>query len=182
MNDTVNGGIGHNDSIVLLWDSFLDATCTSNLSNNGFESWHCSSVHNLYPFIETPLFILENKYDNNQIEGEMGMPVNTVNNDTIKYVTYYGDSMKRSILDSIRYYHNNNKERPENGLFFASCFDHTSGIDIANDNAKTTINGYNSSQLVGSWFWELNEYPIRVIDDCIDDALPCNPTCDSFSI
>lgn len=175
MNDSISGGFGHNDSVPKLWNAYLQPNCVEYMLNNGLNTWHCFSVHNLYPFIQTPLFVLENKYDSDQITYEMAMP-NEVNDDTSQYVDYFGDCMKRSILDQVRYGNNSN------GLFFASCYDHVTGLDVGNNDASTIVNGYNSSQLVGSWFWELAKYPTVVYDDCIDDALPCNPTCTSFSI
>ena len=44
-----NGGATHNDSINELWDVYLDSEHVQALGPN--KSWHCSSVHNIYPFL-----------------------------------------------------------------------------------------------------------------------------------
>lgn len=62
-------------------------------------------------------------------------------------------------------------------LFFSSCFDHCDGLDIGTW-PTTLINGHNASQYAANWFWERNELPRIMMDDCVsDDRLSCNPTC-----
>mmetsp|Transcript_67228 Transcript_67228/g.106839 ORF Transcript_67228/g.106839 Transcript_67228/m.106839 type:complete len:86 (+) Transcript_67228:3-260(+) len=70
----------------------------------------------------------------------------------------------------------------DNGLFFPSCFDHCTGIQIGSG-ASTKINGYNVTQLTGDWYWETNKLPHIVMDSCTSNStngLPCNPTCTGF--
>lgn len=171
-----DGGEGHNNSIVELWDGYLIPDCVAALGRN--KSWHCSSVHNLYPFIRAPIFVMENKYDKNQIVQQLLLPMHPVNNGTIGYVEYFGNAMDRSIMTRI--IENKNQS---NGVFYASCFDHGTGLGIGLPPGKaTTINGYNSSELVGDWFWGRNKLPHFVYDTCNDEKnqLPCNPRCDPY--
>eukprot|EP01084_Bolivina_argentea_P105196 188318_1 len=58
-----NGGAGHVPDD--LYDGYLNPKCVEDLGAN--LSWHCGSVHNLYKYIETPLFVMQNKFDENQI-------------------------------------------------------------------------------------------------------------------
>ena len=44
-----NGGIGRNNSINQLYDNYLAL---------GLESWNCGSVHNLWPCITVPVFVM----------------------------------------------------------------------------------------------------------------------------
>lgn len=63
------------------------------------------------------------------------------------------------------------------GLFLPSCYAHTEGINVE---GKTTINGFNPTEMVGDWFFDRpNRSPLRVVDDCPED-LPCNPSCKSL--
>ena len=166
------GGEGHNDSIDVLYDMYLDPKCVQALGKEN--AWHCGSVHNEFQFIEAPVFVLENKYDTNQITQQMLMPTKVVNNQTIGYVEYYGMDMDRSILTQLV-----DEKNEKNGLFYPSCFDH-GGVAITS--GKVMINGYNISELVGDWFWEYNKLPHFVYDTCNDEnnLLPCNPTCNSY--
>eukprot|EP01084_Bolivina_argentea_P291464 500935_1 len=64
-----NGGEGHDDSIGVLYDSYLNPNCVEALSKNN-NSWHCGCVGNGYQYIKTPMFVMENKYDYAQIQGQ----------------------------------------------------------------------------------------------------------------
>ena len=189
LNDTIMGGFGHNDSAVKLWNAYLAPNCVN--STNVEPNWHCYSVHNYFPFIQTPIFILENKFDTAQLSYDFKMPNNNVTtNNTIKYVKYFGYNMEKSIMnrfgldaDNQNNDHDNynvNNSNKVNGLFFASCFEHVTGLDVGNVDATTIVNGYNSSQIVGNWFWNLNKLPNIVVDNCINQQLPCNPTCSAY--
>ena len=169
------GGEGHDNSINVLWDSYLSPSCVNGLGAN--LSWHCGSVHNLYKYIETPFFVMQNKFDTNQLKAQFHLPSNTVNNETIGYVEYFGVDTDRSIVTQMIDITND-----KNGLFYASCFDHGGGLGIGTNAAITKISGYNSSELVGDWFWERNKLPHYVYDTCNNNTyqLPCNPTCHSY--
>eukprot|EP01084_Bolivina_argentea_P291456 500926_1 len=146
-----DGGEGHDDSGNVLYDAYLDPKCVTALGNL---SWHCNSVHNLYKYIETPIFVMQNKFDTNQLENQFLLPRNVVNNETIGYVEYFGNDMDRSIITQMIDIKND-----KNGLFFPSCFDHGGGLGIGGSGQVTTINNYNSSELVGDWYWERNKLP-----------------------
>eukprot|EP01083_Nonionella_stella_P204901 746629_1 len=123
-----NGGSGHDPALNQLWDTYLIPECVSALGPK--KSWHCSSVHNMYPFLTGPIFVMENKYDKNQIVDEMLMPINPVTNESIGYVEYYGLDMENSIKTRIIHVKNET-----NGVYFASCFDHGVGLGIGLQNS-----------------------------------------------
>ena len=163
------GGTGHDNSSDVLYQSYLNTNCEQNENI----SWHCGTAHVSYKYIETPLLILENIYDSQQIETEMQLPSN-VSNETKEYVSYFGYNMLLSIANQVQ---------SPNGVFLASCFDHCGGIGYGNyagsTASSTQIDGYNVTQVLGDWFWDRNEMPHILIDTC-DSDLPCNPTCDSY--
>eukprot|EP01084_Bolivina_argentea_P248592 415854_1 len=176
------GGPAHNDSMVILYDAYLNPACVQGLGAN--LSWQCGSTHNLYKYIESPIFVMENKYDCDAFSEGMQMPEpwTKINQSTTEYVEYYGTDTDRSIIPQMI-----DEKNPQNGLFYASCFDHDQGMGVGINilsqhngykyNA-TIINGYNSSELVADWFWERNKLPHYVYDTCNDatNKLPCNPT------
>eukprot|EP01084_Bolivina_argentea_P235904 396814_1 len=167
-----SGGPEHDDSMNILYDGYLDPNCVKGLGEKN--AWHCGSAHNLYPFIEAPIFILENKFDSNQITSGGEMPTNVVNNDTIGYVEYYGIDMDRSILTQLI-----DEKNDKNGLYYASCFNHA---DLTFPHSGVRVNGYQTGEIVGDWFWERNKLPHFVYDTCNNDTykLPCNPTCNPY--
>eukprot|EP00483_Globobulimina_turgida_P005206 UN05216 len=173
-----NGGEGHDDSGSVLFDAYLNPVCVSALSKNN-NSWHCGCVGNAYQFIQTPLFVMQYKYDVNQIQTQMLMPHpnKEVNNETYGYVEYFGGDSDRSILSQMV-----DSGQTKNGLFYPSCYDHGIGLGIGNGVNLTVIDGYNSSELVGDWFWERNKLPRLVYDKCNSESnqLPCNPNCDGY--
>ena len=86
------GGIAHDNSTSVLWDSYLLPACTSGED----VAWHCQSVHVAYKYLKTPVFVNENQFDSQQIISEMQMP-NEHNSKTRGYVEYFGGDMIRSI-------------------------------------------------------------------------------------
>ena len=172
MEDKVNGGWGHDGSVPALWNSYIHPDCIEDLSNKNEETWHCFNLHTLYKYIQTPVFILNNQFDSDEITSEMAMP-NTVNSNTTRYVEYFGSQMSNSILNYLLHENKNG-----NGVFLAGCYNHVTGLNVGNSGATTVIDGYNSSELVGDWYWEQNKLPHIVYDKC--DELPCNPTCRGF--
>ena len=65
------------------------------------EWWVCSSVHKLYPFLKTSVFVVENQFDTNQIYSSDGKvpkhPANASESDAAaRYVGMYGSAMRNS--------------------------------------------------------------------------------------
>ena len=115
-------------------------------------------------------------YDSQQLNGELELP-NKVTDTTKEYVSYFGYNMKLSMANQVK---------APNGLFLSSCYDHCSGIGYGNylGGSTTKVKGYNVTQVLGDWFWNRNEVPHILVDDCISrsDLLPCNPTCRGYGV
>ena len=175
-NNSVPGGWGHDGTVPALWESYLHPDCVEKVKyEEPLAPWHCFNVHTLYPFIKTPVFIMQNQFDSDEITVEMEMP-NEVNDNTKRYVSYFGDSMQNSILN---YMLSAENEKKGNGAFLASCYEHVSGLNIGIKGATTEVMGHYSSDVVGDWFWGRNELPHVVYDDNTCE-LPCNPDCHGF--
>eukprot|EP01084_Bolivina_argentea_P105200 188324_1 len=167
------GGAGHTNGTVGLWQQYLDPECTSKEEI----SWHCDTVHVAYKYIKTPILVLENRYDSQQLNGEMDIPSN-VTDETKQYVEYFGYNMLLSMVNQV--------ESP-NGLFLPSCYDHCTGLTYGNFGGGSTTKitygniGYNVTEVLGDWFWERNKIPHILVDNC-NSNLPCNPTCHGYGM
>lgn len=127
--------------------------------------WLCTNAGVYYPFAETPMLLLQNRFDTNQLEEQLGMPRGEQRSpEGQAFVSYFGDAMLNSTLPFVK---------PGDGLFLASCFDHTQGIMIGT-NTNTRINGTTTTEMLGNWY---NGRPGKrvLVDTC--GHLPCNPTC-----
>jgi hypothetical protein len=64
-----SGDDPYDNSVAVLWQSYKHKSCVDSYSQKlGQNStWFCESISNLYPYIQTPLLVLENMYDTNQI-------------------------------------------------------------------------------------------------------------------
>lgn len=146
--------------IVELWQFFLSTKCTATV--DPAVAWHCATVHVMYPFIETRMFVIENEADTNQLLVQLRMPA-VKNNETERYVKYFTSAMRTST-----------SQAKNNVLFLASCFEHTSGLGVS---GTTAINGHTSGELLGPWFNGASDPTAQYVDNCPD--LPCNPTCNT---
>lgn len=158
---------------LLLWNPLLSEGCLKHWAPQGKEIL-CSSVVAYYPFIKTPLFILENQFDTNQIQAQLGCPKDNSDPQVQNFIAYFGQSMRASIAGP----HMNKGD----GFFLPSCFDHGSGLGAG---TNVTIPGApTQTELVGDWFFGRGKYSnYFVADNCEMQApgLPCNPTCDGVS-
>eukprot|EP00729_Bicosta_minor_P011260 gene11260-22373_t len=136
--------------------------------------FHCGSVHNMYPKIKAPLFVLQNMYDNNQINSQLFMPGcsgSSCSADQLGFVAYFGQSFRKStrqVIDNVK---------KGDGLFLPSCWAHTEGINVR---GAVRINGYGPTELLGNWFFNRDgRTPYQLVDDCPAE-LPCNPSCNTL--
>jgi hypothetical protein len=151
-----------------LWKPFLSPTCIAHQKQG--EEYHCSTAHVAYHFVHTPMYIMENMYDTNQISAQGGLPRNQFNSDEGKrYIQYFGIGMRNSTFVL----------KKGDGIFLSSCLDHTSGLHVG---GSTTINGKLSGQILGDWFFDRANPSVVLRDTCdaTNNDLPCNPTCDGL--
>lgn len=143
------------------------------------EAWKCGSATVVYPYIEAPMFVMQNWFDNVQLNAESGLPYRLFDTSSGRdYIGYFGRAMQISaeLVNTI--------PKPGNGLFLASCLDHGDGIGSTRGSAfETTINGHTSAESLADWFYGHGLIPAVLIDDCDPGSsdprhgLPCNPSC-----
>ena len=73
------------------------------------EWWACNTVHKLYKYIKTPLFVLESQYDTNQIFAQEQAPHNPSDAQEYatleRYVIMYGEANIYIIFSVAKYLH-----------------------------------------------------------------------------
>ena len=159
----------------------LSADCVA--AQKPGEEWACSSAHTAYPYIKTPLYVIENMYDTAQIYAADGhLPKHPTKSEAAavdRYVGMYGQAMRNStaqvLLEPAA---GKPKKRVADGLFLPACFQHP--IDFAEQitaaGASGSAAGPQSWQLLlGDWFFERNQFQQfhRLVEHCPTD-LPCN--------
>jgi len=145
-----------------VFKSFVDENCAK--ANQAFPGY-CWDAGTVYPYISTPMFIVNNLYDMVQLEFLTWVPLVP---DSDRYLAYFGSTTHRSVLNSTI-------PNSKNGYFLVSCFSHTGNLCMA---SKTRVLGYTYAQVLADWFFEKNQIPHRVVDECWGpNKLPCNPYC-----
>jgi len=144
-----------------LWDGYLQPDCVKAYASDPSV---CGSIDIAYPFIHTPLFISENKFDTNQIFTQLGCPQNASN--TNDYIAYFGQHMQLSIQQVVN-------SPKKDGIFLMSCLEHTSDTYVS---SPTVVDGVKQGDAFNDWYFGGGKVPHVLVDDCKGD-LPCNPTC-----
>lgn len=165
----------HNDTVTLLWQAQLDPTCVQhyNATLGPAFTYFCGSVSNLYPFIVSPVFTIENMYDSNQIFKQMGTPNPAVLPRSKEYIARYGALMRNSTMQI-----SHNTAKPGDGIFLASCLAHGMGRTTTLKASDRRLVGFR--EVLADWFFGQGKFAShRLVDGCSSaDGLPCNPTCD----
>lgn len=152
--------------VAALWKPIQPDACTT--AQRPGEEYHCSTVHVAYHYVNTPMYIMENMYDTNQLEAQGGLPHTDINTEAGKaYIRYFGRGMRNSTA----------LLKPGDGIFLASCLDHGGGLGVG---GMTSIGGEFSGKVLGDWFFgrRMNAgLTLRDTCDATHGELPCNPTC-----
>ena len=109
---------------------------------------HCRSVPTLYKYIQSPAFILENKFDQYQIINLKNLPAPTAanHNTTLDYFRYFGRQMIDSITADVA-----GKSKGSDGFFIPACYQHpTFPTPTAKYNG--TINGQEAFSVFQGWY------------------------------
>lgn len=149
-------------TVIPLWTGYINEDCAA-AQPSGSEG-NCCTMDVSYPFLKTPILAVQNQFDSYQIVNSAGCP-NDGSPSSNAYIEYFG---QQQVLSS-------QQVQPPNGLWLASCLNHTSDTPIS---STTVVNGYRNGQVVIDWFFGINELPHIIFDNCTDpQGLPCNPTC-----
>jgi len=146
-----------------MFTSYVDESCA--LANPSFPGM-CWDAGFVYNYIETPLFLVNNLYDQSQLEflGYFSEGV-----DSAEYLAYYGNTLHKSVLNSTRH---------QDGYYLISCYDHSGDLCMA---SPTIIQNITYAQALSDWFFEKNVLSHTLVDECwAPDKGPCNTVCPLF--
>jgi len=130
-------------------------------AHNPTQPFLCSMAHTAVRYVRTPMFFAQYQFDSNQITQELQCPSSQpFSKEQIAYVEYFGKAMNDSISQILTSAH---------GLFFGSCLQHTQHLITS-----YKIHNHTYIEALGDWFWDRNQLPHQLIDDCIvKSSLPC---------
>jgi len=152
-------------AVANLWKGYVSDACAK--AEGSDRAHRCGTAHVAYHYVETPVFVMENMYDTNQLSAQGGLPKSDFNTpEGQKYIQYLGRGIRNSTSSL----------KKGDGIFLASCLDHGGGLGVG---GTTTIDDINSGTMLGDWFWNRPDAVTSKRDTC-DEAnggLPCNPTC-----
>ena len=151
------------DGVGKLWGSYRGDACPKNQTPG--QEYYCDTVATLYKYIKTPIYIIENQYDTNQIKTQEGCPEpNDRNPQAFNYTRLYGKSMRDTLQDAMG--------SEKDAIFSPSCFEH--GVA-----SKLTLNNNTWPVLLADWYWEEGKLAdnYKIIEQCDEsfNGLPCNP-------
>jgi len=154
-----------------VWQPYSHPDCLKAYSSS--DAHLCGSATNVYPFIKTRMFVMQNNYDYAQVNGQFRLPhTKTPTSQEKEYIAYFGRALRNST--------NLVASKPGDAIFLASCFSHGEGLGVG-PVGTTKVQGLTSAEVLGDWFNKKSSLPSIVVDDCDDESggLPCNPTCTS---
>lgn len=144
--------------------AFVDQSCAKELGDSN----RCWDAGILARYVTTPLFLAQNRYDSNQMQGEflcLGCSSNA-SEVTVKgrdYMTYFGNHTEATLRDLA--------DNFGHSVFMPNCYKHTSNLCIAGGLA---INGESYNSSLRDWFFNGKHYALY--DNC--GEFPCSQTCD----
>ena len=138
----------------------------------------CAYVPVHYRYVTSPIYVIQNQFDSNQIHAQKGAPRNVDSAVEHKllaaYVARYGEAMRSSTAQVTSDAPLANKSQPD-GLFSVSCHRHGGSDHIE----QLTVQGQTYLPVLADWFWERDALKSahRLVETCPASAagLPCNP-------
>lgn len=159
------------------FQSRLDESCVAALgADHAFKCWDASVLLN---YVEAPLFVVENRFDQNQINDVLLCPTSRNTSTTRAFVEYFGEVMTQGLAETVRA--DAFGVAKGDGLFVPSCFTHTSNICMQHG---PTVQGVQLRDVLPVWFDKDSTVgdgtAHQYFDSCNADegtADPCNDHC-----
>ena len=142
-----------------------------------------AAVH--YPYIQTPLLVAQNRYDQSQGGDVFGadwwpLPLGKARHADAKaaFLRYFGrqSAGAGSIASAIANASAN--ASANDGLFMPSCYQHTGNLCMR---SGSRVRNVSYAEVLADWFEGRNRVPHVLLDDCnavIGTDDPCNTFCD----
>jgi len=147
--------------------AFVDQNCASDLA----DASRCWDSGILARYVKTPLFIAQNRYDQNQISNEfLCQGCNSYPGNSGKkvqgYMTYFGNRTENTLRDLA--------DNFGHSVFMPNCFAHTDNMCMK---GGLIIDGESYNTSLSDWFFQGHHH--THFDVC--GELPCSQVCDCHS-
>jgi len=153
---------GQDSPAMDLWAAYLPPACVAAKGRA-----YCASIDFSFPFIKTPLHVVENLADSNQLFVQLGVPHNFSDPAALAYIAAFQDRMRTGLRQVAA-------AAPRSALFAAACVAHTENLNFAAP--ATTIQGHTYKDSISNWYFHSPAgTPPVLMDSC--DGIACNPTC-----
>ena len=156
------------DYVHLLEGGYMNADCAKAL---GKDKARCWDVGVLQHYLKTPLFVAQNRVDQNQVNDELLCPKELCNGNPhkatpINFMREYANFSKTALLDFASHHANGS-------VFSPSCFSHTGDLNMVG-HPKIQDKSYRDT--LRDWYF--NDVRTVLIDpDCPPGKATCNPSC-----
>ena len=143
----------------------------------------CWSADVHYKYIETPLYVAQNRFDSNQagsIFGAQWWPTPLVGHKekVAQYVRYFGQQTLAGIVEEVQNQSGvANQSSKHDGLFLPSCYQHTGNLCMV---GGSLVQNVTYGEALGDWFVGKGGIPPILVDDCNGKGGtqdPCNRHC-----
>jgi hypothetical protein len=153
--------------------TFLDAECVRATPQRPHTCWS-AAVH--YPFIEVPMYVAQNRFDQSQAGSVFGadwwpLPLSRTKHAIARrdFLRYFGNQTASGLIRSVQ----TSPKAALDGLFVPSCYAHTNNLCLRRGSRVRNVS-YASS--LHDWTLERGDVPHQLVDDCLGDD-PCNAHC-----
>jgi len=144
------------------WDVYFDESCVAATAHLG-NPVYCFSMTYVYPYITTPVFVAQNRWDEYQLLVAGGVTLTPTTVPELEYYQFFGQQQLADMQQM--------KGVSKDGLFLISCVNHTMNINLQ----SSLVRGYNYVEVLGDWHFQRNQFPHFLYETC--GSLPCNLGC-----
>lgn len=160
------------DFLTAVQSPFMHEGCTEYVERQGGQAKECWSVSAVLPYIRSRLFIVQNRFDQNQIMAEGACPLHicTAESDPASrpglFVRYFGDQMRFTLAKAVEH-------RPDFGLYVPSFLAHDGNLMRYTSGAKPTfeIDGVQIKDAFNGWL--LHNQTVHLFAPTCNDEGPC---------
>jgi len=130
------------------------------------DMWHCIFAPYTYPFIKSPLFLLNSRFDSYQVGSILGVRCNpNVKGNCSATQIDQMDGYGKLFYDTIAPVLQSSKD----GVFITACYTHQQETALVWDTIKIQNSSINTA--FAKWY---NNVKIKLVDNC---DFPCNDSC-----
>jgi hypothetical protein len=153
-----------------LQDSWLHQGCVQAAKSDGFSSADCFDVSKMLPYVKTPLFIAQNRFDQLQIHDigiclscDADTVISKPSSESGRYARFFGAQINKTMLDI-------KTQLPQTGFFVPSEFQHDYNFYRFFYDKPKSINGLSLKAAFEKWY--RGSEVMLIEPTCVEDG-PC---------